>query len=77
MLFDWLKKRNVKKDIIETDKDKELFVQMEAAYGEQRALNIVKQVKEFKDRNPGKTFSFIFDELGNFLAIDKSKDKEE
>ena len=50
---------------------------MEAAYGEQRALNIVKQVKDFKDRNQGKTFSFIFDELGNFIAIDKSKDKEE
>jgi hypothetical protein len=50
---------------------------MEVVYGEEKALNIVKKVKEFKNRNPGKTFSFIFDELGNFLAIDKNKDKEE
>ena len=77
MLFDWLKKRNVKKDIIETDKDKELFVQMEAAYGEQRALEIVKKVKDFKEQHKGKTFSFLFDELGNFIALDKSKDKED
>lgn len=63
-----------KKSILEDDKDEELFIQLDAAFGESKALEIIRDIKQFKDNNKGKAFKFIFNELGQFKAIEKKKD---
>lgn len=48
-----------------------------AVYGKDNAKRILKQIQKIKDKNPGKVYSFIFNEDGSFEAIEKSKEKEE
>ena len=77
-LIDWFKNtlhsKKKMKDILETEKDKELFEQLEAAFGEERALKAIEEIKRFKVLNQGRAFNFVFNELAQFRAIEKKKD---
>ena len=63
--------------IEKTANDKALLEQLSAAYGKKKAKTIIKKINEFKVRNPNRAFSFIFDELGGFIVVEKKSNKSE
>jgi len=56
------------------EQNQKLEVQLAAVYGDERGQEIAQSVYDFKEQNPGKTFSFIFDEHGKFQAFEKRTD---
>ena len=52
--------------------DKELLKQLEVAFGIKKAKQLLKKVKELKNKNPEAKYSFIFGEDGTMKAVRKN-----
>lgn len=77
MLVDFLKNMFSNVFLPQNDEDKYLdkddpLNQLKVVYGEKKSKQILKKISNFKKQNPGKHFSFIFDEHGDFVALEKT-----
>lgn len=55
--------------------DENLFEQLSIVFGEKKAKQLIKEIKEIKNKNPNIAYNFIFSEDGKITAIEK-KEKE-
>jgi hypothetical protein len=74
-MFDLIKKITSDQSADDTLDANDPLTQLSVVYGEKKSKIILKKIKELKKQNPGKKYSFIFDEHGEFVAIEKKKVK--
>jgi hypothetical protein len=52
--------------------EKELFKQLEVAFGSKKAKKLVKQIREIKAEDPNARYSFYFGEDGTLTTVRKN-----